>query len=454
MAAARPQPRASRRHELYELAPRLRSAASRARIGYVDCQTDDARLVLENVLDAEAAGAVVASYARVAPPVPTPGHLRSALAVRPGQWPRFTIRARAVFNATGPFSDAFRGGPRVLRPTLGVHIVVDAARLPRSGRAVVLRSPRDNRLMFVLPAGVRTFIGTTDTDWPDPDGRGPVPGDEIRARGADVDYLLEAAAHAFPSAELGPEDVLSTFAGLRPLLASDAADPSATSREHAIWVDARGVLTVAGGKLTTMRRMAEQAVDRLIDLLRERGVDRPLRPCVTRERAFPGAMGGVGHEAETLASLHELGDDVRAHLRVQLRRARTRAWLRSRQTATNGCVGGSRQSCPIWARRCGTPPVTNTPRRSRMSSVDACPCTGWTASRGSPAPPWWPSCSPKSWAGHRPVRSVACAATGQSSIARGAGGPITPLSNREAIAAGITPTGLSLRRALHTNKGQ
>jgi len=218
-----------------------------------------------------------------------------------------------VLNATGPFSDAFRGGAPVLRPTLGVHAVVDAARLPTGGRAFVLRSPRDQRVMFVLPAGARTMIGTTDTDWPDPE-RGPHPGDEIRARGEDVEYLLESAGHAFPSVGLGPQDVLSTFSGLRPLLASDAADPSATSREHAIWVDPHGVLTVAGGKLTTMRRMGEQAVDQLIDVLRGRGLDRPLLPCATRDRALPGAVGLTAGEPSTLASLHELGDDVREHL--------------------------------------------------------------------------------------------------------------------------------------------
>jgi glycerol-3-phosphate dehydrogenase len=299
---------------LAELTPGLRRAGLEGAIEYVDCQTDDARLVLEAALDAEAAGAAIASYVEVEPPGERRGHLHTAAARDREGGQRFAVRARAVLNATGPFSDAFRGGERILRPTLGVHVVVDAARLPTGGRAFVLRSPRDQRVMFVLPAGPRTLIGTTDTDWPDREGRGPIPGDEIRAYAEDVAYLLESANHAFPASGLRPEDVLSTFAGLRPLLASGAAHPSATSREHAIWVDPRGVLTVAGGKLTTMRRMGEDAVDRLVDLLRSRGVDRALRPCQTRERPLPGAAGWTGHEAETLEVLHELGDDVRAHL--------------------------------------------------------------------------------------------------------------------------------------------
>jgi glycerol-3-phosphate dehydrogenase len=300
--------------EVHGLAPELRQEGLRGAIGYIDCQTDDARLVLENVLDAEAAGATVASYVEIEPPASRRGELHPVMARDRDSGTRFPVRARAILNATGPFSDAFRGGAPVLRPTLGVHLVVDAARLPTHGRAFVLRSPRDHRVMFVLPAGARTVVGTTDTDWPDGDGAGPRPGDEIRARGEDVGYLLETADHAFPALQLQAQDVLSTFSGLRPLLASDASDPSSTSREHAIWVDAQGVLTVAGGKLTTMRRMGEEAVDRLIELLRGRGVDRPLLPCGTRDRPLPGAVGWTTGEAATLSALHELGDDVRQHL--------------------------------------------------------------------------------------------------------------------------------------------
>jgi glycerol-3-phosphate dehydrogenase len=123
-----------------------------------------------------------------------------------------------------------------------------------------------------------------------------------------VDYLLEATNHTFPATEVGGDDVISTFAGLRPLLGTGEANPSANTREHAIWVDQRGVLTVAGGKLTTMRRMGEEVVDRLIELLRQRGLDRPLAPSVTRTRPLPG--GG----AATLPDDPMLSPDVRAHL--------------------------------------------------------------------------------------------------------------------------------------------
>ena len=307
---------------LHDLAPVLRSEGLKGAIGYIDCQTDDSRLVLETALDAEAAGAAVATYVEViAPPAPRRSHLHVVKAIDRARRPHhgsahdrhspadeFSIAAHAVVNATGPFSDAFRGDAPVLRPTLGVHIVADAARLPTGGRAFVVRSPRDGRIMFVLPAGARTIVGTTDTDWP----RRPAPGDPIEAAAADVDYLIESVAHNFPGAQLRSDDVLSTYAGLRPLLASDDSSPSATSREHAIWVDRSGLLSVAGGKLTTMRRMGEDVVDRLIELLQSRGFDRAVGPCLTRTRPLPG--GASPANLGPTASVHELAADVEAHL--------------------------------------------------------------------------------------------------------------------------------------------
>src|SRR5262249_16063769 len=189
------------------------------------------------------------------------------------------------------FSDSFDRGRHNLRPTLGVHLVFDAARLPHQGRALVLRTPQDNRLFFMLPAGARTIVGTTDTDWSPGNGqaRGPRVGDEIRAGAADVRYLLDAVNHALPAAGVGPDDVISTFAGLRPLVAAPAHTPSETSREHEIVREPDGLLTVAGGKLTTLRRMAEQAVDRVADLLHTGGREAPAGPSLTGLRPRPCA---------------------------------------------------------------------------------------------------------------------------------------------------------------------
>jgi glycerol-3-phosphate dehydrogenase len=221
---------------------------------------------------------------------------------------RFEIRASLLVSATGPFTDGFLGGPRRLRPTLGVHLVFDAARLPHGGRVLVLRTPGDNRLFFVMPAGARTIVGTTDTDWSPAGDSGAPPrlGDDLRARGADVGYLLAAVNHAFPPLAIGPDDVVSTFAGLRPLLATSAHTPSETSREHDITRDPDGVLVVAGGKLTTARRMAEQTVDRALELLRAGGLERPIAPCATAARTLPGggpAPGDLSGEPDVSARL-------------------------------------------------------------------------------------------------------------------------------------------------------
>jgi glycerol-3-phosphate dehydrogenase len=308
-------PAASRRldaREVYALAPVLRSANLRGAQAYVDCQTDDARLVLETVLDAEGAGAVVLSHAAVsALERDERGRVRGATVVTDGGAAPLSVRARIVVNATGPFSDSFDRGRRNLRPTLGVHIVVSAERVPHGGRVIVLRSPRDNRLFFVLPAGPRTVIGTTDTDWTPPAaGAPPSPTDSIRARRADVEYLLEAANHGFPPARLGPDDVLATTAGLRPLIATSADTPSQTSREHEILREPDGLITIVGGKLTTMRRMGEQVVDVVAEILRDKGREEPIGPCVTATRPLPGG----GPPAQLPADRDELPLDVLHHL--------------------------------------------------------------------------------------------------------------------------------------------
>jgi glycerol-3-phosphate dehydrogenase len=313
------RPPASRRrldaHQLYRLAPDLRSANLLGAQCYVDCQTDDARLVLENVLDAESAGAAVLSHAPVSGLVRDHhGLVRGAIVLPDGKDPPLSVRARVVVNATGPFSDAFDRGRRNLRPTLGVHIVVSADRLPHGGRVVVLRSPRDNRLFFVMPAGARTIIGTTDTDWSPAGapGRAPSVADEIRARRADVEYLLEAANHGYPPARLGFEDVLSTTAGLRPLIAppTSANTPSQTSREHEILREPDGLVTIVGGKLTTLRRMGEQVVDVVAEILRDKGREEPIGRCVTGTRPLPGG----GPAPPLPADGDQLPADVREHL--------------------------------------------------------------------------------------------------------------------------------------------
>jgi glycerol-3-phosphate dehydrogenase len=299
--------------EVYAASPLLRTAGLAGAQLYVDCQTDDARLVLENVMDAADADAVTVSHLPVQSLIrDRTGRARGAVAVDTETGATLRISARAIVNATGPFSDAFDRGRHNLRPTLGVHLVFDAARIPLGGRALVLRSPNDNRLFFALPAGPRTVIGTTDTDWtaPGTSPHAPRVGDPIRARHSDVNYLLEAANHAFPAADLTGDDVIATYAGLRPLVAVPAHTPSSTSREHELIREPDGVVSIVGGKLTTLRRMGEEVVDRVGELLRDRGWGGILGPCITGERPLPGARGEVPDVEGSVAS-----PAVAAHLR-------------------------------------------------------------------------------------------------------------------------------------------
>ncbi len=299
--------------EVFALSPMLRQTGLQGAQLYVDCQTNDARLVLETVLDAQAAGAVVAPHVIVTDlRRDRRGRVRAANARDRMAGIDVTVNARVIINATGPFSDSFDRGRHNLRPTLGVHLVFDADRVPHDGRATVLRSPRDGRLVFLLPAGRRTIVGTTDTDWTPAVGppHAPRPGDAIAARLTDVEYLQEVVNASFPSLALGPDDVVSTYAGLRPLIATPANSTSATSREHDLLVESDGLLTVVGGKLTTYRRVAEDAVDVAVELSRDRGYEGSIAPCSTTTRLLPGA----GADEASLDV--ELSPDIERHLRA------------------------------------------------------------------------------------------------------------------------------------------
>ena len=160
------------------------------------------------------------------------------------------IHARVIVNATGVWANAFNGDERLQRArgSKGAHVGVPRERLGNRD-AVTLISDVDGRVMFCLPAGPQAIIGTTDT-WTD---ESP---ETVQASAADVDYLLRSANAYFPDARLTSEDVISAWAGIRPLASAGSSNPSAVSREHNIATDRSGVINVTGGKLTTFRSMA------------------------------------------------------------------------------------------------------------------------------------------------------------------------------------------------------
>jgi glycerol-3-phosphate dehydrogenase len=272
-----------------ELEPMLRPEGLVGGVVYYDAMTDDARITLENVLDARDLGVIVANHVR-AGALLTEGDAVTGVTVTDtlsGQ--AFDVRARVVVNATGPWSDEVRalaGEQPLLKPTKGIHVVVDERRLP-ARHALLMTHPKDKRVMFTIPWGLgRTAIGTTDTFF---DGTP----DRVEPTAADVTYLLEAANHYYPEARLGPDDVISTWSGLRPLLkpADASAGASQVSREHLL-VERKGFLTIAGGKLTTYRTMAAEVVDRAARQLGSKA------PSSTAERPLPGGRGfEAGDEA-------------------------------------------------------------------------------------------------------------------------------------------------------------
>ena len=253
------------RKAVLRLEPGLREQALRGAALYYDAQTDDARLVIATVRSAAQAGALVANYAAATSLVKPDGRARGATVRDVFSGHPYTVRALVVVNAAGPWVDELRrldepAAEPLLRLTKGAHVAVPQRRLGHT-HAVTLTSPIDGRVMFVLPWGGAdpdlSYIGTTDTD----EDASP---DDVRATARDVIYLLRSANAFFPQARLSPHDVVATWAGLRPLLRPDrAVAPSEASREHRIVESASGLLTIAGGKLTTYRVMARDVVDRV-----------------------------------------------------------------------------------------------------------------------------------------------------------------------------------------------
>lgn len=268
------------------LEPALRDQDLLGGAVYWDAQCDDARLTLATVRSAHRHGARIANYVAVTGLEKASGRVRGTVVEDRVTGEVRTCHAHVVVNATGPWTDAVRrldepSAAPLLRPTKGSHVVVRRGRLGHT-EALTLTSPLDGRVMFVLPWGDFSIIGTTDTDV-----REIL--DEPLADADDVTYLLRSANAYFPNARLSPDDVVAAWAGYRPLLdVPGAVSTAAVPREHRIVEGASGLVTIAGGKLTTYRSMAAEVVD--VVARRLRAVDgRPLaRSAATGSEPLPG----------------------------------------------------------------------------------------------------------------------------------------------------------------------
>lgn len=287
------------------LEPLLKKEGMRGGGSYVEYRTDDARLTIEVLKKAAESGAKAVNYVKAEQFLYDQNGTATGVLARDliggGE---YRIRARRIVNATGPWVDTLRELDRskkgkTLRLTKGVHLVFDGGRFPLR-QAIYFDTP-DGRMVFAIPRDGKTYVGTTDTDYA---------GDtaQPRATPEDRDYLLAACNGMFPGLGLGERDVESSWAGLRPLIYEEGKSPSEVSRRDEIFESPSGLVTIAGGKLTGYRKMAETVVDRLAASLRADGGG-PFGPCATRELPISGGdVGGSERFAEYARSAAAAGE--------------------------------------------------------------------------------------------------------------------------------------------------
>ena len=240
------------------LAPHVARRNLECGFRYGDAQTDDARLTLRVLQEAcaESCGQACAlNYVRAESLLRSDGQVVGAVLHDLEADLRAEVYTRVVINATGAWADTLRsqlGGETRIRPLRGSHLIFPAWRLPLA-QAVSFLHPLDRRPVFIFPWEGVTLVGTTDVDHSGSLDEEPAISPE------EVSYLMAAVESEFPSLHLGLEDVQSTFAGVRPVIGSGEQDPSKESRDHVVW-DESGLLTVTGGKLTTFRLIAQDAI--------------------------------------------------------------------------------------------------------------------------------------------------------------------------------------------------
>jgi glycerol-3-phosphate dehydrogenase len=249
--------------EVLEWIPALESRSPTSAYLFYDCQTDDSRMVLTVLGEAERFGAVCVNGARVVELIEDAGKAAGVVCEEQESGERFAIGAANVINATGVWADRIRPEELhaeeeipVIRPSRGTHVLIDHDRLPLNAAAVVPAG--GERTIFALPWLGQTLIGTTDNDYEGSLAHPAVSGD-------DVLYLLDAA-NSFFETDFGPGDVAGAYAGVRPLIST--GDPKKSvdiSRKAELYETSSRLITITGGKFTTWRRMAKMAVDRMVE---------------------------------------------------------------------------------------------------------------------------------------------------------------------------------------------
>lgn len=292
-------------------APHIDRAQLRGGSRYMDAKTDDARLVLRVLQEAAAHGATLLNYAPASQLI-RDGRQVSRVTLQDAlSGAHYQVCARAVVNATGAWADILRGEVQakpMLRPLRGSHLLLPFWRLPVA-QAISFMHPADGRPVFLYPWEGVTLVGTTDLDHSDLEN-------EASISRAEVDYLLQALQYQFPDMQLSDADILSTYAGVRPVVNTGKADPSAEGRDHVVLLE-NGLLTVTGGKLTTFRVIALDVLAKLRALLPDWSANLQPSPIFAAVSDTPSALpasiharlwGRYGNTTPALLATAEAGE--------------------------------------------------------------------------------------------------------------------------------------------------
>lgn len=281
------------REEILQRLPTIKTDGLKGGVVYYDGQFDDSRLLINLVTTAADQGATLVNYAQVVGLRQDDEGYVNGITIRDLEsQQQFDVFARVVINATGAFCDHVRkmadpDATTLISPSRGIHLVFDRSFLPSDSAIMVPHTP-DGRVMFAIPWHNHTLVGTTDVAIPD----API---EPHATSDEIDFILETAGR-YLQRQPTRADILSVFAGIRPLVrTSNGKNTAALSRDHTIHIDSSGLITIAGGKWTTYRNMAEDCVDQAATL-----AELEERPCVTRSLHIHGFRPWVDE-------LHHLG---------------------------------------------------------------------------------------------------------------------------------------------------
>ena len=258
---------------------------------YYDALMNDARIVIENILSAEQAGAAVYHYTQVTGFTYSNQKINGVNFQHVHTLKTGHIHANVVVNTTGAWinevikQDLHSPSGPLVEPTKGVHLIIPQI---HDTYALILLTPQDSRVFFVIPWNGNSLLGTTDTFYDNDPNR-------VYATPEDTNYLMDAYNHYFPNAKITENQIIASFAGLRPLVRGADSSPSKLSRDHVITTSPSGLITLAGGKYTTYRKMAENVVKKVIKDLK---TNLKLKPCMTKKVPL---HGGEAIDADTAA---------------------------------------------------------------------------------------------------------------------------------------------------------